>query len=154
MKALIFAAGYGTRLYPYTKILPKPLFTVQNIPIIEIVINKLINAGFTELTINTCYLAQKKKKHILSKHYPVKINILYEPQILDTAGAIKNASKFLDNSPFLTINADIITDINLKQVYQFHKTHPFLVTAVMCNHQQFNKVNIDKKHFIKSFYTN
>ncbi|MBW1615009.1 MAG: phosphotransferase [Deltaproteobacteria bacterium] len=154
MKALIFAAGYGTRLRPHTNALPKPLFTIQNTPIIDITVNKLINAGFTELIINTHHLALQIKSYILSKRYPVKINILYEPQPLDTAGAIKNAAKFLNDSPFLTINADIITDIDIKQVYNFHKTHPFLVTAVMRDCPQFNKVTIDKNHFIKNFRSN
>ncbi len=153
MKALIFAAGYGTRLYPHTKTLPKPLFTIQNTPIIDIAITKLIKAGFTEIIINTHHLAEKIKNHILSKHYPIKINILYEPEILDTAGAIKNASEFLDNSPFLTINADIITDINIEQVCRFHKSHPFSVTMVMRDCLRFNKVNIDKNHFVRSFRT-
>ncbi|MBW1615665.1 MAG: phosphotransferase [Deltaproteobacteria bacterium] len=154
MKALIFAAGYGTRLYPHTKTLPKPLFTIQNIPIIDIAIKKLIKAGFTEITINTHHLAKKIKDHILSEHYPVKINILYEPKILDTAGAIKNASEYLCGSAFLTINADIITDIDIKQVCRFHKNHPCAVTMVMSDCRKFNKVNIDKNYFVKSFSSN
>ncbi|RLB85858.1 MAG: aminoglycoside phosphotransferase, partial [Deltaproteobacteria bacterium] len=84
-----------------------------------------------------------------------RIQTIYEPIILDTGGAIANTRRFLANEPFFVINADIISDIDLKQVYEFHLASHFaartLATLVLHDYRQFNKILVDGRGFIENF---
>ncbi|OQX08058.1 MAG: aminoglycoside phosphotransferase, partial [Desulfobacteraceae bacterium IS3] len=120
MKALILAAGFGTRLLPYTEYLPKPLFSLANRPLLDIHIRNLEKAGCTGILINTHHLHKKIEEFIAGQSYSIPVLTRHEPQILGTGGAIKNAADFLDNCPFMVINSDIYTDIDFLKVYDFH----------------------------------
>ena len=154
MKALILSAGFGTRLLPYTKTTPKPLFTIDNRPLLDIIIEKLIYAGCKDIIINTHHLAKKINDYILSKKYCAHITTIFEPEILGTGGAIRNISSFIGEEAFFVINSDIYTNIDLSEVYKFHKTHPFLATLVLYDCKKFNTVTIDSMGFIKGFDNN
>lgn len=148
MKALILAAGFGTRLLPYTEYLPKPLFPLANRPLLDIHIRNLEKAGCTGILINTHHLHQKIEEFIAKQSYAIPVFTRHEPQLLGTGGAIKNAADFLDNRPFMVINSDIHTDIGFRKVYDFHQTHPHPATLVLYNDPQFNTVCTDKNDFI------
>jgi len=111
MKALILAAGFGTRLLPYTGKIPKPLFTLLSKPLLEHSIKKLVDAGCDQILINTHHLYEQIKAFVEQKKYSINIQTIFEPAILDTGGAIANAKSFLDKHPFFVINADISEDI-------------------------------------------
>ncbi len=151
MKALILSAGFGTRLLPYTKTTPKPLFTIDNKPLLDIIIEQLIHAGCKDIIINTHHLAKKINDYILSKKYSARVTTIFEPEILGTGGAIKNISKLIEDQPFFVINSDIYTNINLSEVYRFHKSHPFIATLILYDCKKFNTVTIDSMGFIKEF---
>ncbi|CAN2040975.1 N-acetylmuramate 1-kinase [Candidatus Magnetomoraceae bacterium gMMP-15] len=142
MKAMILAAGFGTRLLPQTKYLPKPLFPVAGHPVLDLTIHKLINAGCKEIVINTHYLADQINSFLKKQSYSIPIKTIYEPSILGTGGAIRNAMNFLNNKPIIVINSDIITDIDLSAVYNFHLIHKHPVTLVIHNYAEFNDVAI------------
>ncbi len=153
MKALILAAGFGIRLLPYSKTIPKPLFTLLSKPMLGHCIDKLVNIGCRQILINTHHLNDQVKRYVnTSPHYNI-IKILHEPEILDTGGAIANAEPFLKSDDFFVINCDIISNIDLKKVYEFHKKSNCLSTLVLHDYKKFNKVKIDKQNYIKNFDT-
>lgn len=151
MKALILAAGYGTRLRPHTDIRPKPLFPVNGEPILARTIHQLIAAGCTGIIINTHHLADQIIAFIKARSFPIPVATRYEPHILGTGGAIRNVADFLDDAPFLVINSDIVTDLNLADVYAYHCRHDWPATLVVHDHSEFNSVVVDPGHFIRSF---
>lgn len=122
MKAMILAAGLGTRLKPFTDDKPKALVQIGDYTLIEHTIFKLIENGFDEIVINVHHFSQMLISFIGSKKFDAKIYISDETErLLDTGGGIFYASRFLDGEePFLVHNVDIITDINLQSIYQSH----------------------------------
>ena len=153
MKALILSAGFGTRLLPYTQKIPKPLFTLMSKPILEHVINKLVDNGCDQILINTHHLHDQINVFVSELNAPVPIQVLHEPVILDTGGAIANARSFLKDAPFFVINSDIISNIDLSRVYAFHTQSKSLATLVLHDHKNFNKVNINDEGYIQNFHS-
>ena len=151
MKAMILAAGLGTRLLPFTESTPKPLFTISGRPLLDIIIHSLQSAGCKAVIINTHHLYKDIDAFLASQHYAIPVYTLYEPVILGTAGAIKNAAYFWDTQPFMVINSDIVTDIDLRKVYDFHLSHNHHATLVLHDCAEFNNVLVDKKDFITGF---
>lgn len=153
MKAFILAAGLGTRLLPYTRTLPKPLFTLLSKPILEHAIQQLVDIGCHQIIINTHHLHDQLKHFISHIDLKIDIQLLYEPSILETGGAIANAKKHFKNDPFFVINADIISSIDLKHVYDTHCQSDCLATLVLHDYTQFNTVAVDDHGYILNFNT-
>lgn len=151
MKALILGAGFGTRLLPHTRVLPKPLFPIAGRPAIDILIRQLAAHGCDGIIINTHHLHDKIADFIRGQHYPVAVTTRFEPEILGTGGAIRNVADFMDNRPFLVVNGDIFTDIDIRAVMRFHEALPHPVTLVMHDYPQFNTVWIDDRDHAKGF---
>ena len=151
MKALILAAGYGTRLLPFTQTTPKALFSIGGRPLLDINIHMLIAAGCDAIMVNTHHLPQKVEAFLTAQKYPLPVHTRHEPQILGTGGAVQNMADFWDNTPFMVINSDILTDIDLAQVYRFHLSHPYSATLVLIDDPRFNTVCIDEHHHINGF---
>ena len=152
MKALILAAGFGTRLLPFTENTPKPLFTVAGRPLLDIIICNLQHAGCKAVIINTHHLYQKIDSFLDLQKYSIPVITRHEPEILGTGGAIKNVADFWDDKPFMVINSDIVTDIDLKKVYDFHLNHHHPVTLVLHDDPEFNTVSINNNGFITDFH--
>lgn len=124
MKAMIFAAGLGTRLYPITKDKPKALAPLGDITLLDNAIQYLSSFGCNEIIINTHHFADMVADYLKSKVYEgVKIEISHEEVLLDTAGGLTKAAKFFDNEDFLIYNVDIVTDIDLNEMMAFHKNN-------------------------------
>ena len=121
MKAMIFAAGLGTRLKPLTDHMPKALVPVAGKPMLEHVIGKLKTAGFNEIVINVYHFADQIIDFLkANNHFGIKIWISDErEELLDTGGGIKKASSHF-NEPFLVHNADILSNVDLKNMYEYH----------------------------------
>ena len=151
MKAMILAAGYGNRLRPYTDHTPKPLFTIAGRPLLDRIIGMLQQAGCRSVIINTHHLHQQIEAYIASRHYGIEIALRHEPQILGTGGAIKNVADFWDDQPFLVVNADIVADVDLADVYQAHcRDHP-AATLVVCDDPEFNSVAVEQGQWVTGF---
>lgn len=121
MKAMIFAAGLGSRLRPITNTMPKALVSVEGKPLLEIVINKLKEAGFDEIIINIHHFGEQIIHFLeLNNNFGIRIEISDERDFLsDTGGGIKKAAPFFDNSnPFLIHNVDILSNLDLGAFYQ------------------------------------
>ncbi|MFY8012320.1 MAG: nucleotidyltransferase family protein [Saprospiraceae bacterium] len=133
MKAMIFAAGLGTRLRPLTNNIPKALVPLNGIPLLELAIRRLKYYGFNEIIINVHHFADKIMAFLEEKNnFDIEIHISNEEKILlDTGGGLKNAAWFLKDEPFLVVNADIVTSLNLAEMVKFHQEHSFLATLAV-----------------------
>ncbi|MBT3177990.1 MAG: phosphotransferase [Desulfobacula sp.] len=152
MKALILSAGFGTRLLPYTKKIPKPLFTIMSKSVLEHVIKTLVDNGCEQILINTHHLHNQIQSFVNQvKYNNVKIQTIYESVILDTGGAIANAKPFLKDHSFFVINSDIISSVDLNKVYEFHKKSNTLATLVLHDYDRFNKIKIDNQGYVQNF---
>ena len=127
MKAMIFAAGLGTRLRPLTDTRPKALIEIDGKPLLEIVLLRLKRYGFREILINVHYLADQILEFLEhNKSFGLDIQISDERKLLlDTGGGLKRAAWFFeDGQPVLLHNVDILSDIDLGAFYEFHRRHP------------------------------
>ena len=134
MKAMIFAAGLGTRLRPLTNDKPKALVKLKGIPLLERVILKVSKAGFREIVVNVHHYAEDVVRFLAEKdHFGLKIHISDESDLLlETGGGLKKAASFFDDGkPFLVHNTDIISDIDLKKMYDFHCNTNALATLAV-----------------------
>lgn len=148
MKAMILAAGLGTRLRPFSLHTPKPLFTINQVPVLDIAIAGLAKAGCRAIIINTHHLAEKIASHVARQKYPIPVLTRYEPEILGTGGGIRNIADFWGDEPLLILNADILCDLDPARVFRFHQNHAYPVTMVMHDHPRFNMVSVDSNDHI------
>lgn len=136
MRAIILAGGKGTRLRPYTTLIPKPLVPIGKKAIIEIVIKKLKKYGFNHVTLAISNHTKLIKSYLGSgQKYKIKIDYSEEKKELGTFGPlliIKNLPK-----DFLVMNGDILTDLNLKNFYSFHKKKKSMITISSFKRIQF-----------------
>jgi NDP-sugar pyrophosphorylase family protein len=121
MQALILAGGKGTRLRPYTAVVPKPLMPVGEYPILEIIIRQLKHAGVDEIILAVNYLSQLLQAFFQDgSRYGIKINYSYEARELGTAGPIALVIDRLDQD-FLVLNGDLLTTLNYRRLFDHHK---------------------------------
>jgi NDP-sugar pyrophosphorylase family protein len=133
MKAMLFAAGLGTRLRPLTNEIPKALVPVNGVPLIDLVISKLQRSGVTELVLNVHYFAEKLIAHLSSREWGMKIHISHEKDLLlETGGGLLFAKEhFINESSFLVLNVDILTDLDIAALFENHKTNNALATLAV-----------------------
>jgi NDP-sugar pyrophosphorylase family protein len=132
MRAMILAAGFGTRLKPLTLSLPKPMFPVLNRPLLEHTLNLLKSQGIQDIIVNVHHLPEKIIEHFGNgSDFGVRLQFSREEEILGTAGGIKKAQAFLEEETFLVINSDVLADIDLKKVLDFHKEKKSCLTLVV-----------------------
>lgn len=123
MKAMILAAGKGTRLQPLTNTKPKALVEVDGQPLLGIIIKRLIYFGFKDIVINVHHFAEQIYKFLdENKNFGINVKISDEQDLLlDTGGGLLKArSLLLDGSPILVHNVDIISNLKLDELYEFH----------------------------------
>jgi NDP-sugar pyrophosphorylase family protein len=118
-RAVVLAGGLGTRLLPYTKVIPKPLMPVGDRPILEIVLTQLARAGFDRVTISTGYRARLIEA-VLGDGEPLGIAVDYvrEEEPLGTAGALALVEDL--DEPFLVMNGDVLTDLDYAELLDRH----------------------------------
>lgn len=134
MKAMIFAAGLGTRLRPITNDKPKALAPIHGVPILEIIIRRLINYGFKDIIINVHHFADRVIEFLDSKdRFGINLQISDErDELMDTGGGLKKASWFFDDGqPFLVHNVDTLTNIDLLDYYHYHQKNDALATLLV-----------------------
>lgn len=124
MRAMIFAAGLGTRLHPITDTRPKALAEIAGVPLLEIAIKTLIKHGFHDIIINVHHFASQITSFLeAKKNFGTSLAISDETDmLLDTGGGLKNAAWFFsDGKPFLVYNVDILTNLDLGALYRAHE---------------------------------
>lgn len=154
MKAIIMAGGEGSRLRPLTCDLPKPMVPVMNVPIMEHIINLLKNHGITEIGVTLMYLPQKIKDYFGNgSHFGVNLHYFTEDIPLGTAGSVKNAGDFLDDT-FIVISGDSLTDMDITKAIEFHREKKSKATIVLTRVDvplEYGVVITDKKGAITGF---
>lgn len=149
MKAIILAAGPGTRLKGLTEKRPKALMPIVNRPIIARNIDYLKSFGVIEIAVNTHHHSRQIIDYLKSHcSFDVEMDVRVEEHILGTGGAIKNFSDFWGKEPFIVINVDILTDINLEKAYQYHTNSGNMATMILHDYEQFNQVVVKDSQVI------
>ena len=140
MQAILLAAGFGTRLQPYTNMRPKPLFPVLNQPLLYRLLEQLRQCECRSVVVNCHHLASQIEAVL--KDYP-KVGLQYEPEILGTGGTLRQALDSLDDEPVLVVNGDLYHQINLEQVYHQHLLSKHDVTLALHDYPRFNQVAVE-----------
>lgn len=131
---VIMAGGKGSRLYPLTKDCPKPMLRINGKPILEIIIEQCIEAGFGNFYISVNYLKEQIIDYFGSgKEFGVSINYLEEDVPLGTAGSLQLLPKSIAD-PFLVVNGDLLTRFDYGHVMRFHATHKPAATICVREH--------------------
>src|SRR6476646_3774409 len=133
-RAIIMAGGKGTRLAPFTTVLPKPLMPVDDQPILEVVIRQLSHFGFERITISVGHLAELIMAFFgHGERWGVEIDYLIEDEPQGTMGALRKMK--LPDNPFLVMNGDVLTDLNFRALYEDHvHTGAQMTVAVVRRH--------------------
>lgn len=137
MKGMILAAGLGTRLKPLTDKLPKALVKVKDKTLLELTIENLKSFGINEIIINVHHFADLIIDYLKQKNYfDIKIEISDErDELLDTGGGIKNAEWFLGDDYFIVHNVDVISNLNLQNMFEYHKSNDAIATVAVKNRE-------------------
>jgi N-acetyl-alpha-D-muramate 1-phosphate uridylyltransferase len=138
VKALLFAAGLGTRLKEETQNKPKALVRLAGKPLLQHAIEHLRKFGIKELTINVHHFAEQIITFIAENNsFGIQIHISDErDELLDTGGGLKKASEFLSGTePILIYNVDVISDLDLNELLNYHLQHDALATLVVRSRQ-------------------
>lgn len=129
IKSFILAAGFGTRLKPFTDRLPKALVPYKNKPMIENVISKLSKAGIRDILINSHHLYNLMEAYFRNRKGEENITLLYEEEILGTGGALKNAESYFKNTDHIIIyNTDVDCEASIELILEYHITSGALAT--------------------------
>ena len=151
MKAMILAAGLGTRLKPLTKIRPKSLFPLLNQPLLGVIIEQLQGMGAGGIIINAHHLAEQVEAFVGREEWGLEVEVKVEPEILGTGGGLKNCADFLQDAPIVVVvNADVYHTFDLRPAIHYHREADNLSTLILYDHPPFNQVGIDAEDCIVS----
>lgn len=155
MKAMILAAGFGTRLFPLTIDRTKPAIPFLGKPLVGYVAEYVAKFGFKDIVVNLHHQPDSVI-NALGNGSDYDVDIKYtveEPEILGTAGALDNAKQYLGNEPFLVVNGKIITDIDIAAAMETHKNTGALATMILkpnFKREKFTVVDVEDG-LVKSF---
>jgi hypothetical protein len=149
MKAMIFAAGLGTRFKPWTDAHPKALAIVNNKSLLQRNIEYLQLHGITEVVVNVHHFPEQIIEAIEANNgWGSQITISDESnEVLETGGGLLKAKNWLaGNEPFVTLNADILTDLSITDLFQFHKQHDALISFGITNRKSTRNFLFDESN--------
>jgi NDP-sugar pyrophosphorylase family protein len=132
VKAMILAAGVGSRLDPLTRNLPKPMVPIINRPVIEHIVEKLKKHGVTDIMVNLHYLGDVIQAHLGDgSRWGVNICYANEDRLWGDAGSVKRAEEFLQGGTFLVVGGDDISDIDLSRMLKYHREKKAVATLAL-----------------------
>jgi NDP-sugar pyrophosphorylase family protein len=138
MKAMVFAAGRGTRLRPLTNDRPKALVTIAGRTLLEIVLGRLRTAGVREAIVNVHHFADRVVDYLkVNENFGMRIEVSREEVLVDTGGGLKKAAWFFlergadADEPFLVHNVDVLSTIDLGRMVEFHRQRNALATLAV-----------------------
>lgn len=149
INVFIPAAGLGERLRPITFYIPKPLLPVAGRPVLELVLERISMLAVGKIGINLNYKGDVIEDWIDRSVYREKIILYPEEPVLGIGGALKNAESLLSEGTFLVHNADILSEINLERVVEFHRSSGNIATLAVHDLQEFNTVATDADGLFK-----
>tara|TARA_R110002074_G_scaffold402283_1_gene606108 strand:+ start:8926 stop:9633 length:708 start_codon:yes stop_codon:yes gene_type:complete len=124
MRALLLAAGIGSRLRPITDTVPKCLVPIHGKPLLGYWLDRLLGGGVDQVLVNTHYLAPQVDAFVAASAWRDKVTLVYEEELLGTGGTMLANHTFLANDAFLVAHADNLTTFNLSKFMQAHKSRP------------------------------
>jgi mannose-1-phosphate guanylyltransferase len=139
MKALLLAAGHGTRLRPFTFFQAKAALPLMNVPFIRYPMQFSSSQNIQEIVINLHAHPESVQEVAGVDYKGIPIRYSHEPEILGTAGAIRNAQKLLGDEPFLVLNSDMICDIPLQTLVEHHQRSQALVTLAIMKGEKWSR---------------
>src|SRR5215813_8741268 len=151
MKAMVLAAGLGTRLRPLTDDRPKPLVEVAGRTMLEITLARLREFGIREVIVNVHHFADMVVEYLKKNHnFGIHIEVSREDVLLDTGGGLKKAAWFFQASegkdePFILHNVDVLSNIDLGRMVQFHREHQGLATLAV-QHRETSRYLLFDEH--------
>lgn len=156
MRAMILAAGLGTRLRPLTHLMPKPMAPVLNVPVMEHALRLLAKHGFTEVIANVSYMPERIKAHFGDgSALGIELSFSDEEEPLGTAGGVGKVREFLAKTEsFLVISGDALTDIDLTAMREAHEANggiATLATTRVADTSQFGVVIADADGRVQGF---
>jgi mannose-1-phosphate guanylyltransferase len=141
-KAMILAAGLGTRLRPLTLSRPKVLMPIQNRPLLHWLLDYLGGAGAEAVILNAHHLGEVLATHLGSLDLGIPVEVRLESVLLGTGGGIRNVADFWDDRPFVVMNGDILSAIDLQRVVRSHHRGGAVATLVLTDEPRFNQVQV------------
>jgi mannose-1-phosphate guanylyltransferase len=154
MKALFLAGGKGVRLQPLTDKVPKPMVPIMNKPLLERTMVHLKKSGISEIVISSCYRPQYIESYFGSgERFGLKIQYIVEDLPLGTGGAIKKAGAQIEDT-FIVFNSDILSDIDMEKMLDYHKSHHAIATIAVTKVQDpsaYGVIDYDKDGYAVSF---
>ncbi|MCX7986587.1 MAG: sugar phosphate nucleotidyltransferase [Bacteroidales bacterium] len=151
MKAMIFAAGKGTRLHPITHNLPKALVPFNGTPLLELLILKCLKYSITDIVINIHHHGEQIVEFLEKKRYfGINIQISDERSLLlDTGGGLKKATPFLHgNDPILIHNVDIVSDLDFNELLNKHQAAKALATLAVMERSSNRRFLVNSQHLV------
>ncbi|MBI5681910.1 MAG: phosphotransferase [Deltaproteobacteria bacterium] len=144
----ILSAGLGERLRPITNHIPKPLLPILGKPLLEIILEKISSIS-DSIGINLHHKKELISEYINNSSFKERITVFNEEPILGTGGALKNAEELLSRGTFLVHNADILSDIDLERLIEFHFSSENIATLAVHDYPKFNSLIVDEKGYLK-----
>ena len=157
MRALLLAAGFGTRLYPITETIPKCLVPINGKPLLEYWLENLSIVGVKEFLINTSYLSKQVEDFVKNSKYKDRITLVYEEELLNTGGTIVKNNDFFEDESFMLVHADNLSFCNFDEFITSHTLRPKNCELTMMlfntdNPQSCGIVELDKLGRVIKFY--
>ena len=157
LKAMIMAAGMGSRLEPLTLMMPKPLIPVMNMPLMDIILTQLSELGVKDVISNTYYLADQIIDRYKKNNLGINFNYIKETELSGTAGGVKKCQHFFDEGEdFIVMSGDVLTNADIKKGIEIHKKSNAIATIgikqIPHEHvSHFGVVVTDENGFITEF---
>lgn len=158
MRALLLAAGLGTRLRPLTQSIPKCLVPVQGRPLLDYWLEHLLDGSdFERVLINTHYFADRVRSHVAASRWASRVDLVYEPELLGTAGTIKANRGYFGSESFLVGHADNLTTFDVSSFLNGHSQRPPLCVMTMLtfradNPRQCGILELDDRGIVIGFH--
>ena len=131
MRALLLAAGFGTRLRPITDHIPKCLVPIHGQPLLGYWLDRLLDDGIERALINTHYLPEVVERFVRASPWREKIDVVYETVLLGTGGTVLRNREFFSGAPFMVAHADNLTRFNVREFIDAHRNRPAGVDITM-----------------------
>lgn len=157
MKALLLAAGLGTRLRPLTYEIPKCLVPINNRPLLDYWLEMVFNSGIDNVVVNLHYMADKVREFIDTTVYSKKVTLAYEDHLLGTAGTLLKNQDFFKNDQILLVHADNYSKFSLDDFIEKHNSRPegceiTMMTFETDSPESCGILELDNQNIVRAFH--
>jgi mannose-1-phosphate guanylyltransferase len=151
MRAMILAAGLGTRLRPLTYIRPKALVPILGTTVLDYWLSRLLSIGCAGVAVNAFHHPEKLIRALQNRALPIPARVQVEEELLGTGGGIRNVLDFFGGEPFVVVNGDVLSDAPLKELYEQFLQMEVEAGLLLHDYPEFNNVAVDEGGWILGF---